>query len=129
MSVKYLFHKVSHFIQVAQPPPAALHAEREPCLCRGWPLPRRRLGYDPSAFAPAFRTEVDYIVGRLYDIEVVFDRYHRVSPVGYFFDYAEQYANVLKMKAGGRFVENEERFPGVFLASSVASFTRWFSPR
>ena len=68
------------------------------------------------------------MVGAFQYIEVVFDDEHCVSALDKLVDDAEKHVYVLKVQSGRRFVRMNSVFPVSLFDSSVASFTRWFSP-
>jgi len=73
---------------------------------------RRTFGNDLPAPHAAFGPEVDDPVGRLDHIEVVFDHHDRIALIDQAVEHFEEFADILKMQAGGRFIEDVERLPG-----------------
>ena len=72
-------------------------------------------GDDPAAAGAAFGPEVDDVVGRLDDVEVVLDDDDRVALVDELLQHVEQLARVLEVQAGRRLVEDVERAAGAAL--------------
>src|SRR5215212_1186887 len=70
---------------------------------------RRTLRDDDSASRTALGPEVDDPVGRLDDVEIVFDDDDRIALVDEPVEHVEQLADVLEMQAGGRLVEDVDR--------------------
>ena len=57
----------------------------------------------------AFGTEVNNVVGRLNDVEIVFDDDDRITQRHEPLEYIEQLMNICKMKTGGRLVQHVNR--------------------
>src|SRR5690625_2206347 len=76
----------------------------------------RALGHDGAAAHPAVRTEVDYPVGRLDDVDVVLDHDEAVAAVDQPVQHVQQLADVLEVQARRRFVQDVERLAGRTLA-------------
>src|SRR5437763_1328568 len=87
-------------------------------------LLRRALGNNPSTFFSALGAEVNDPVGVSNDIEVMFDNDDRISQISEPMKNFEQLANIIKVQAGRRFVEQIESAPGL----AFAQFTREFDP-
>ena len=69
-------------------------------------------GDDPPAFVAGFRSEVDDPVGGLDDVEVVLDADDGVAEIHQAMQDVEQLPEVVKVQAGGGFVEDVERLAG-----------------
>src|SRR5439155_19907946 len=69
---------------------------------------RRALRHDAPAAAAAFRTEVDHPIGRLDDVEVVFDDEQGVARRPQLEEDFEQFGHVAEVEAGGWLVEDVE---------------------
>src|SRR5699024_2374736 len=67
---------------------------------------RRAGGDDPPAAGAPVGTEVDDVVGRLDDVQVVLDDDHRVPLVDQPVQHLEQLADVLEVQARGRLVQH-----------------------
>jgi hypothetical protein len=67
---------------------------------------RGALGDDVTAGRSAFGTEVDDVVYRFYNIEIVFDHEDSVAFVYQLVQYSEKFFDILKMKAGSRFIQD-----------------------
>ena len=72
-------------------------------------LLRRAGGDDRPAVFPAFRAEVDDVVGRLDDVEVVLDDEQRVPGFEQLPERRQQLRDVVEVQAGGRLVEDVEQ--------------------
>ena len=68
---------------------------------------RRTLGDDLAALIAAFRAEIEDPVGGADNVEVVLDDDQRVPLLDQPPERAEQRCDVVKMKPGGRFIEQE----------------------
>ena len=66
---------------------------------------RCALADDGAAFVAAFRTEVDYVIGLLYDVEVVLYNDDGVAFVDQSVEYVEQLLYVREVQTCGRLVE------------------------
>lgn len=64
---------------------------------------------DLTTAISAFGAQIDDVIGRLYDVEIVLDHQNRIAGINQFMQHLEQFANILKVKTGCRFVENVER--------------------
>ena len=62
---------------------------------------------DVTAFVAGFRPEVNDPIGALDDVEVVLDDEHRMTGIDETLKSLQQNTNVVKVQAGGRFVEEE----------------------
>ena len=60
-----------------------------------------------TAFVPGFRAEVNDPISALDDLEVVLDDQHRMTGIDETLKSLQQNADVVKVQAGGRFVEEE----------------------
>src|SRR5204863_739921 len=60
---------------------------------------RSALSDDAAAAAPPFRTEIDHVIGRLDDVEVVLDDHDRVALVDELVEHVEQLVRVGEMEA------------------------------
>jgi hypothetical protein len=65
---------------------------------------RRALRNDLAAFHAAFWTQVDDPIRRLNDVEIMFDDYHAVALFHQAVEDFEEFADILKMQAGGGLV-------------------------
>src|SRR5205085_6387623 len=70
---------------------------------------RRARCDDRSAATTAFRSEVDDMIRRLHDVEVVLDDEHGIARIDEPRENAEQQLDVGEMKPGRRLVEDVER--------------------
>ena len=70
------------------------------------------LRYDFSSPHATFRPQVDHPVGRLDDLQVVFDHHHGVPLLDEAVEHFEQFAHVFEVEAGGRLVEDVEGVAG-----------------
>src|SRR5258708_6070107 len=64
---------------------------------------------DVTAFLTGFRPEVDYPIGTFDNVEVVLDNQHRMAGIDEPLKSFQQDADVVKVQAGGRFVEEKQR--------------------
>src|SRR5215467_9289630 len=64
---------------------------------------RARCDNSPTG-APALRTQIDYVIGRLDHVEVVLDHDDRVALVHELVEHVEQLSSVLEMQPGGRLI-------------------------
>ena len=62
--------------------------------------------HHPSSLAPPFRTEVDQVVSRFHDIQVVLYHNHRVAPVDQAVQNPQKAADILEVQPGGGLVQN-----------------------
>src|SRR5690606_18784863 len=83
-----------------------------PARGRGRDLLGRAGRDDGAAPGAALRSEVDDVVGRLDDVEVVLDDDDRVALVDQSGEHGEQAADVLEVQAGGGLVEDVEGVAG-----------------
>jgi len=60
-----------------------------------------------TSFVPGFRAEVNDPISTLDDLEVVLDDQHRMTGIDETLKSLQQNADVVKVQAGGRFVEEE----------------------
>ena len=68
---------------------------------------RRALGDDLSAFVAGFGSQVNDPIGAFDDVEIVFDDEHRMTGIDETLKSFQQNPDVVKVQAGGRFVEEE----------------------
>src|SRR5262249_11964572 len=82
---------------------------------KGFSAPRDRfrspLRDNAAASSPSFGAEIDHVVGRFDDIEVVLDDHDCVALIDKFVQDVEELVRVSKMQAGCGLVENIERLP------------------
>ena len=69
------------------------------------------LGDNEPAAGTTFRTHVDYPVGSLHDVEIVFDHDNRVALIDESREHVEQSANVFEVETCRWFVEDIDGFP------------------
>src|SRR3546814_1873226 len=74
-------------------------------------LLRRPFRHDLPALVAAFRAQVDDPVGRLDDLQIVFDDDYRVALLDEGVEDFEELAHVLEVEAGGGLVEDVESLP------------------
>ena len=67
---------------------------------------RRAFGDNPAAPCPAFRPQVDHPIGGFYNVQIVFDDEQCVAGVAQFEENVQEFGHIVKMQAGGRFVQN-----------------------
>jgi len=95
-------------------------------------VPRHLLGGaardDLSSGVAPFRPQIDDVVRRLDDIQVVLDDDHRVPRVREQVEDGEQFRDVVEVEPRRRLVEQVTVFPVARRDSSRASFTRCASP-
>ena len=60
-----------------------------------------------TSFVPGFRAEVNDPISALDDLEVVLDDQHRMTGIDETLKSLQQNADVVKVQAGGRFVEEK----------------------
>ena len=72
-------------------------------------------GDDLTALVATLGAEVDDPVGGLDDVQVVLDHRDGVAVIAQSMQHAEQLLDVVKMQAGGRFIEDIKRAAGVAL--------------
>src|ERR1039457_3989315 len=78
---------------------------------------------------PALRPEIDHVVGRLHDVEVVLDDHHRVAAVDEGVQHLQELLHVVEVEARRGLVEDVDPEAGCApRAGSRASLTRWASP-
>ena len=76
----------------------------------------RRTCYEDLAAAMAsFGAKVDDPVGRPDDVEIMLDHNDGIAVVGQAVEHRKQHFDILKVQAGGGFVENVQRAAGVAL--------------
>ena len=63
-------------------------------------------GNNLSASIPAFRAEVNQVIGLADKVEIVFDGHQSVAMVNQALEDGYQFFNILKVKPGGRFVQD-----------------------
>src|SRR5437773_7925613 len=68
---------------------------------------------DVTAFVPGFGPQVNDPIGALDDVEVVLDDQHRMTGIDETLKSFQQNADIVKVQAGSRFVEEEQRRTGV----------------
>ena len=83
---------------------------------------RRTCAYNVSALVSTFRSDVDDVVGTLYDIEVMFDDENGVASFDELVERVEQASDVVEMKSCCRLVEDEEGRGLLFLTNEVRQF-------
>src|SRR5262245_51738594 len=66
---------------------------------------RRSRGYHATSGLATLGTEIDQVVRRLDDVEVVLDDDHRVAAIDQAVEHLEELAHVIEVKAGRRLVE------------------------
>ena len=71
---------------------------------------------DLAAAMAAFRTKIYHPVGGLDHIQIMFNHHHCIAVVAQAVQHIQQGFNVMKMQAGGGFVEDIQRAPGVAAA-------------
>src|SRR4029077_13703158 len=76
-------------------------------------LLRRTGGDDFATLVPAFRPEVDDVIGGFQHVEVVLDDDHGVAGIDEAMEHVEQALDVGEVQARGRLVEDIEGLPGV----------------
>ncbi len=74
----------------------------------------RALGYDFAAFAAAFGSDVDDIICRLDDVEIMLDDEDRIALIDEFLQDAKEELNIGEMQSSSGFVENIEGVACVF---------------
>src|SRR6266404_598577 len=77
---------------------------------------RRPLRYNLSASFPSFRAEIDDPVRGFNDVEIVLDDEQRIPRGAQLEKYFQQFRHIMKVEAGGGFVENIERAASGFAA-------------
>ena len=70
----------------------------------------RAFGDDFAAARAAFGSEVYYVIGGFYDIEIMFDNDEAAAVFDQGAKGGEQFIYIVEMQAGRRFVEDEKRF-------------------
>src|SRR5690606_3367298 len=70
---------------------------------------RWAFGDNAAAFTAGFGADLDEPVGGFEDVEVVFDHDHAVSMINERLEDGDETFDVVAMKAGGGFVQQEER--------------------
>ena len=83
---------------------------------------------DIAPLITSFRTQVNYMVRGFDHVHIVLDNDDSIAGVHQLIKHTQQFADVIGMQPGGRFIENINRFSGPLLLSSLESFTRWASP-
>lgn len=89
---------------------------------------RRSARNHGSAAVSALRSDINNIVRRLDDIQIVFDDNDGISALGQAVQNLHQFVDIRKMKSRRRLVENVDRFPVPRRLSSAASLIRCASP-
>src|SRR5262249_19509343 len=79
----------------------------------------RAAGDDVAALIATFRSQVDYIVRIFYDVEVVLDGDDRVAHFHQTMKNVNKFLHIGKVEAGGRLIQNIERFPVRLLAELI----------
>ena len=74
---------------------------------------RSAFGHDDAAARSAFGSHVDHPVGRLDDVEIMFDNQHGVALVDQGLKHGQQLGDVLEMQTGGWFVQDVDRPTGL----------------
>src|ERR1700723_999988 len=87
-------------------------------------LLRRSDRDDAAAVVPAFGSQIHDPVGRLDDVQIVFDHDDRVALIAQALQYHQQLWDVGEVQTGGRFIENVERASG----GALRKFLRQFHP-
>ncbi len=79
-------------------------------------LSRRTRHHHPAAGISPFGPQIDHPVGRLDNIQVVFDHQHRMPFFRQAMKHIQQPFDILKMQAGSGFIKDEEpKIAAVFL--------------
>ena len=68
--------------------------------------------HDPAAGISPFRAEIDDPIGRLDHIQVVLDDHQGISGTDELVECGEQFADIVEMQPGGRFIKNIQRVFG-----------------
>src|SRR5512145_1645433 len=63
-------------------------------------------GDDPAAAGAAFGTQIDNVIGGFDDVQIVLDDYHSVAHIHQAHQHVEQFLDIGKMQADGRFIQN-----------------------
>ena len=80
-------------------------------------------GKDEVATArTTFGTEIDDVVGRFYDIKIMFNHNQRVAALNQGVKGREKAVDVVEVKSRGGFVEDEKRGDGTLLREVVGQF-------
>ena len=66
-----------------------------------------------AALKAGFRPEVDHIIRRLDDVQIVLDDDQGVAAVHQLLKQVQESRNIIEVKARGRFVEDQQRMPAV----------------
>ena len=66
---------------------------------------RSPLRNDLSASSTPFRAQIDHVIGRIDDVQVVFDHDYAVSGIDETIQYPQQLAYVLEVQSGRRLIE------------------------
>ena len=82
----------------------------------------RAFGDDFSALYAAFGAEVDDPVRGLNDVEIMFADHDAVALFHQTVEHIEEFADILKMQAGGGLVQNVERLAGRTAAEFFGEF-------
>ena len=77
---------------------------------------RRAASDNVTAFITALRSQINDIVGRFNDIQVVFDDNHGIAEFDKPVENSQQFLNVIGMQSGRRLVQNVNRFTGALFA-------------
>ena len=75
-----------------------------------------------STTSTAFGTEIDDVVGRFYDIKIMFNHNQRVAALDQGVEGREKAVDVVEVKPRGGFVEDEKRGDGALLREVVGQF-------
>ena len=75
-----------------------------------------------STTGTAFGTEIDDVVGRFYDIKIMFNHNQRVAALDQGVEGREKAVDVVEVKSRGGFVEDEKRGDGTLLREVVGQF-------
>ena len=65
--------------------------------------------YNFSAPYSAFRTKINEVVSRLYDVQVVLNYYHRVATADQLLKYLKQFTHIFIVKSYGGLIKKVER--------------------
>ena len=89
---------------------------RKKSSCKGFSAPRDGFGsplrHDAAPRLAALGPEVDYVIGRLDDVQIVLDDHDRVPLIDQLVQDVEQLVRVVEVQAGRRLVEDVERPAG-----------------
>src|SRR5260221_1801051 len=76
----------------------------------GHPL-RWALRDEQASVYTSLGAQIDYVVGGLDPLQIVFNHQHAVSALNQLIEHGQKRWNVVKMQSGGRLVENQKRMP------------------